>query len=139
MGKGNKKPALPKITVDDNALKETGFTKTGVSQLQKTIQDIGTQLFEKSVAYGNIDQKDSEVEITHEHVRNATRKIFGFYGDNNLTWKNVSCQVVEHVLTIIVGVASSNLDKEWGVSVLVAASVLFLIIFFTRLMLTRNS
>lgn len=139
MGKGNKKTLPPKITLEESALKEAGFTKTGINQLLKTLQDLVAQLFEKSVAYGNIDKKDSEVEITHEHVRNATRKIFGIYGENKLSWKSITCQLAEHVFTIIVGVASSNLDKSWGITVLVASAALFLILFFTRLILTRNN
>lgn len=139
MGKGNKKAQPPKITLEESALKEVGFTKTGINQLMKTLEDLVAQLFDKSVAYGNIDKKDSDVEITHEHVRNATRKIFGIYGENKLSWKSIICQLVEHVFTIIVGVASSNLGKDWGISVLVGASAMFLILFFTRLILTRNN
>ena len=139
MGKVNKKAQIPRITLEEGLLTEAGFTKTGINQLQKTLQDLVSQLFEKSVAFGNIDKKDSDVEITHEHVRNATRKIFGIYGENHLSWKNIICQLAEHVFTIIVGVASSNLDKEWGVSVLVGSSALFLILFFTRLFFTRNN
>ena len=139
MGKGNKKAQPPKITLEESVLKDAGFTKTGINQLLRTLQDLVAQLFEKSVAYGNIDKKDSDVEITHEHVRNATRKIFGIYGENKLSWKSITCQLVEHVFTIIVGVASSNLDKDWGITVLVASAALFLILFFTRLILTRNN
>lgn len=139
MGKGNKKVQAPKVTIEENVLQDAGFTKTGVNQLQKTLQDLGSQIFDKSVAYGNIDKKDSDVEITHEHVRNATRKIFGIYGEKKLGWKGILCQLIEHLLTIIVGVASSNLDKKWGVPVLVGSAALFLIIFFTRLLLSRNN
>lgn len=137
MGNDNK-TLMPKITIDEGCLKEMGFTKTGISQLQKTTEEIFYQLFNKSVAFGNIDKNDSDVEITHDHVKSATRKVFAVYGDTKTPKWIIVCQVFEYIFSVAVGVSINNLNENWGILTLAFSCTLFLILFITRLFKTRN-
>lgn len=138
MGNDNK-TEMPKVTIDEGCLKKMGFTKTGISQLQKTTEDIFCQLFDKSVAFGNVDKNDSDVEITHEHVRSATRKVFAVYGEKKTPKWVIVCQVFEYFFSVAVGVSINNLDKNWGILTLAFSCILFLILFVTRLLKTRTN
>jgi hypothetical protein len=117
-------------------LHNDGFTESGISRYEQTIKEYSESVYSKSIILGRLDQaKDLPLEVTHEHVRNATYAIGKSYGKEQKTPWMVACNVAEYAFTAIAGIGGGNLNKDWGIlcfSIPLAIVVILIVVRLTK-------
>jgi hypothetical protein len=120
-------------------LEKDGFTASGLSRYQETLEQYSSALHTKSITYGDADKASNMPrEVTHDHVRSAAHQIANSFGkDKSSPWW-ILCQVIEYSLTAISAYALGNTDKEWGTPVFVICAVVAGILIAVRLSKSKS-
>jgi len=118
----------------EQQLEEAGFTESGRSRYLKTVQDYSDEVFNRSVKYGELDKdQSSNLEVTHEHVRESAHSIARSYGKERPTGWAVFGQIGEYVFTAVAGIGGGNLSTSWGTPVFGLSLALAVILIAVRL------
>lgn len=123
-------PPKSLISVSEDALIESGFTETGREEFKNFTSAFSNSLFDKSKNYGDVVR--GKREITHEHVKQAARKVYNKPLKEEPLLSKV-LQIIEYLCTCCVGVGASNFDKNWGKVSFFLSLAIGLIAFITRI------
>jgi len=103
------------LRYDDNYLKQSFFTETGLKRFKSTVDEFEKELFEKSIDFGKANQeKDMPLEINSENVRNATIKLKNTQIKHRTHPLIIIANIFEYIFTVLATIGVSNLDKNWG-------------------------
>jgi hypothetical protein len=117
----------------EQELQQAGFTSSGAKRYRDTMLDYSTKLYNKAISYGQADKAtDSNLEITHDHVRAAAHNITATFSREQPSKLGVAIQIGEYVLTALSGVAGGNLKESWGTLMFVVCVALTVILFVVR-------
>lgn len=117
----------------DQDLQHAGFTTSGAKRYQETVAAYSTALYEKAVVYAQADKAtDTNLEVTHDHVRAAAHNITATFGRDQPSRLSVPIQIGEYVFTALAGVGGGSLKEPWGTPVFVIGVALAVILFVVR-------
>jgi hypothetical protein len=117
----------------DKELQQAGYTASGAKRYQETVAAYSATLYNKAVVYGHADKAtDTNLEVTHDHVRAAAHNITTSFGREQPSKMGVPIQIAEYLLTALAGVASGNLKEQWGIIMFVVCVALAVILFVVR-------
>lgn len=118
----------------DQELQQAGFTNSGAKRYRETVLLYSTTLYDKAISYGQADKaSDSNLEVTHDHVRAATHNITATFGREQPSKLGVAIQIGEYILTALSGVAGGNLKESWGTPMFVVCVAMAVILFVARI------
>lgn len=110
-----------------------GFTQSGAKRFLATINDYSTDLYGKSVVYGNGDKAaDAGLEVTHDHVRSAAYQLSSTFAREQPSKYIIPVQIGEYMFTALAGVSGGHLKESWGVPVFAVSVALAVILFVVR-------
>lgn len=124
----------PQITIPDEELDLSGFTKSGKNRFIKTVEDYNELLYKKSISFGESDKAtNTEREVTHEHVKAASHSIAKSYGKPvKPTWFPWA-KFGQYVAAGLVGLSVKNLTENWGlITFIVSFTAGGLLLFITE-------
>ena len=117
----------------DTEFISAGFTESGKQHFSKVTNDYENILFNKSIALGDRDKSlDSRREVTHDHVRSAAYSIACSYGKTDQGKFGLFCHVGEYVSTLTAGIGGGNIKETWGIVLLIASAVAWMLLFAYR-------
>jgi hypothetical protein len=117
----------------DQELQQAGFTTSGAKRYQETVSAYSTTLYDKAVVYAQADKAtDSNLEVTHDHVRAAAHNITATFGREQPSKFGVPIQIGEYIFTALAGIAGGNLKEPWGTPMFVICVALAVILFVVR-------
>jgi hypothetical protein len=115
-------------------LEASGYTESGRTRYLKTATDYLDEVFNRSVKYGELDKdQGSNLEVTHEHVREAAHSIARSYGKERPTRWAIASQIGEYLFAALAGVGGGNLSTPWGTPVFGLSLALAVILIVVRL------
>ena len=87
------------LTTVDNA-KLKNFTPTGAQHFNTTVEDYSQVLLARSLSNAKVDQvAGMQLEVTHQHVRNAAHHLANSYGRPQKPQWLVYTQIAEYLCT----------------------------------------
>ncbi len=114
---------MPIKTTSD--LETDGFTASGQTRYQQTVDDYAATLHLKAVKLGDADKgRGLDREVTHDHVRAAAHSIAMSFGKPSRSNWLVAGNVAEYALTAVGAFAVANTTKSWGTPVFIIAIVI---------------
>jgi hypothetical protein len=117
----------------DQELQQAGFTSSGAKRYQETVSAYSNTLYDKSVVYAQADKAaDTNLEVTHDHVRAAAHNITATFGREQPSKLGVPIQIGEYVFTALAGVAGGSLKEPWGTPMFVICVALAVVLFVVR-------
>lgn len=128
------KDKVPEISILEEELDSSGFTKSGKERYIKTIEDYNNILYNKSIKFGESDKAiNSEREITHEHVKAASHSIAKSYGKPIKAKWFPWAKFGQYLSTGFVGLSIKHLNETWGlITFIISFSVGGLLLFLTE-------
>ncbi len=101
----------PEINLSEPELTNAGFTQLGKDRFAKTVKEYSKELFEKSIAHGNIS-KEKIREVTNDDVKAAAHSIANSYGKPKVPGYMLFVKLGQYVCTFAIGMATTYLEKH---------------------------
>lgn len=115
-------------------LEQDGFTTSGLSRYEQTVEQYADALYKKSITFGDsVKANDLSREVTHEHVRSAAQLIANSFGKSKTSAWWIVSQITEYVLTATSAFALGNTTKPWSTPVFVISTVVAGILISVRI------
>ena len=117
----------------EKELTDAGYTESGRKRYAQTLADYVSTLHQKALGFATADKaNDANVEVTHDHVRQAAHNIASSFGTERPSGWSIPCQIGEYLCTAAAGVGGGALSTGWGTPTLVISIALGVILFVIR-------
>jgi len=111
-------------------LDDRGLTDNGKEYFRHVINDYSNELLNRAKSNGDASTiRGAQIEITQEHVRNASTSIARSFGSPAKPWWVMPAQIIERLCMVVVGYGTGNLDKPNGIFAFGAGLFIAVVIF----------
>ncbi|HEX3654907.1 MAG TPA: hypothetical protein VHV55_03830 [Pirellulales bacterium] len=123
--------------LDGTQLLNSGFTQSGATRYTQTVTEYAQLLFAKAVSYAKADKaRNAPIEVTHDHVREAAKRVGDTFGKDRPHKYNTLMQVGEQLAGIGFGVgvtlATQSATQFPGTITLAGSLIVWTLLFVSR-------
>lgn len=117
----------------DHELVQAGLTTSGLKRYKDAVLDFEKTLLEKAIVFAQADKADdSNVEVTHDHVRSGAMAMAASLGKSKPSPWSIPVQIGEYVFTALAGVGGGSLKESWGTPLFVLSVAIAVVLFVVR-------
>lgn len=117
----------------DQELVQAGLTTSGLKRYTDAVLDFEKTLLEKAIVFAQADKADdSNIEVTHDHVRSGAMAMAASLGKSKSSAWSVPVQIGEYIFTALAGIGGGSLKEPWGTPLFVLSVAIAVILFVVR-------
>ncbi|MEJ1381355.1 MAG: hypothetical protein RPT95_10375 [Candidatus Sedimenticola sp. (ex Thyasira tokunagai)] len=106
----------PPVSLEEDPLREAGYTNTAILRYKKTISDFSEELFRRSMQLGEASKAPNlPREITQRHVQSSAIELSASITANPKPKWFIPAHIFEYIFLAIAGVGGGHLDKPQGI------------------------